>query len=183
MPGVGMPDAGAGTNLYWADRGQIIWSNGIDGPTGGIYATEISTGTPRQLVDNSAVGFGSIDGVDASNVYGQGSGCPKSACPFTVYGVSRNGGTPFVAYQTADAYRLGSPPQVDDSGLYWIDWDTFGIYHAVMAIGAPAELVGQVVNPPGIGWSVPARFAMDACNLYWLEVDPSGTTRLMAIAK
>jgi hypothetical protein len=32
MPGVGMPETGAaGTNLYWVDRGEIVWSNNIDG--------------------------------------------------------------------------------------------------------------------------------------------------------
>ncbi len=177
MPGVGMPDAGAGTNLYWADRGEVIWANNLAGPAGGIYATEIATGIAHLIVGNGTDDFGGLVGVDAENLYGEGSICPMGACPFTIYGVSRAGGAaPFVAYQTQDAYWTVSL-HADDSGLYWMNWKTLGIYHAALSTpGAPAELV---VHPAsGI-----AQFALDACNVYWLDVDATGTMSVMATAK
>jgi len=178
MPGVGMPDAGAGTNLYWADRGQVIWSNNIDDPTGGIYATDISTGTPHQLVDNSVTGFGGMVGLDASNVYGAGSICPGPGCAFTISGVARGGGAPFVAYQSETAYWTNGL-RADDSGFYWIDWSTQAIYHA-RATGVPATVVVSLTSSP----IIPAQLALDACNVYWLDSDPmSGGPRVMAIWK
>jgi hypothetical protein len=184
MPGVGMPEAGAGTNLYWADRGDLLWSNNIDAPAGGLYLTDISTGSARQIVDSSAAGFGGLVGLDASNVYGTGDICPKGACPFTVYGVGRGGGRPFVAYDSIDAYWVASPPQADDSGIYWIDWNTSGIYHATAAAGARATLIVHLGDSsPAIGSSIPADFAMDACNVYWLEFDPSHALHVMAKSK
>jgi hypothetical protein len=184
MPGVGMPETGAaGTNLYWVDRGEIVWSNNIDGPAAGIYITDVSTGVPRQLAGTSNLAeFGGLLGVDEKNLYGMGSSCPKSACPFTAYGVARDGsGTPFVAYQTADAYWTASPPQTDDSGIYWMDWNTPGIYHAAIAIGAPASLVAPL--PRIVGNSIPATFARDACNLYWITTDSTGAPSVMAMSK
>ncbi len=177
MPGVGMPAAGGGTNLYWADRGQVIWANNLAGPAGGLYATEIATGIPHQIVGNGTEDFGGLVGLDATNLYGTGSICPQGACPFTIYGVARaGGGTPFVAYQTAGAYWTVSL-HADDSGLYWMDWTTKGIYHATLSsVGAPAELVVH----PASGIS---QFALDACNVYWLDVDATGTTSVMATAK
>lgn len=175
MPGVGMPDGGGVTNLYWADRGQIIWAE-----NGGVYVTDVSTGAPRQLVDSATTGFGTPVGLDASNLYGAGSICPRGACPFTIYGVSRNGGTPFVAYETAGAYQTEGL-QADDSGLYWIDWQTFAIYHAALSKGAPTELVFKWT--PTTGSTIPSHFALDACNLYWTEGDQTGGLRVMAIPK
>jgi hypothetical protein len=183
MPGVGMPATGAGTNLYWVDRGQIFWANNVGGPAGGMYATDLSTGAPRQIADDSTTDFGGLAGVDAENLYGFASNCVDSACPFTVYGTSRaGGGTPFVAYQSPTAYWTASPPQIDDAGLYWIDWSTRGIYHAAITLGAPAELAAQLLAPGAAG-TVPATFAMDACNLYWLTTDATGAPAVMATAK
>jgi hypothetical protein len=126
--------------------------------------------------------FGGLLGVDEKNLYGMGSSCPNSACPFTAYGVARDGsGTPFIAYQTTDAYWIPSPPQTDDSGLYWMDWNTPGIYHAAIAIGAPASLVAPL--PRIVGNSMPAMFARDACNLYWITTDSTGAPSVMAISK
>ena len=168
MPGVGSPD-GPGANLYWADRGQVVWAGD------GLYATDMSTGTQRQLVADNSVGFGSLLGLDAENIYGAGDICPKSACTFTVYGVARAGGLPFVAFQSVEpSWTVGL--QADDSGLYWIDWESLGIFHAPLSPSGPAE---HVVDPgSGIG-----EFATDACNLYWLQVDSTQTTRLMGSAK
>jgi hypothetical protein len=90
MPGVGEPD-GSSVSLYFADRGQIIWASIADG---GVYATDISTGTAHQL-DTTNAEFDSLIGVDAKNLYGVGSICPMSACPFTVWGTPRDGGPPF----------------------------------------------------------------------------------------
>ena len=183
MPGVGMPATGAGTNLYWVDRGEIFWSNNVAGPAGGMYATELSTGVPQQITDDSTTDFGGLAGVDAKNLYGFASSCVNSPCPFTVYGASRaGGGTPFVAYQSATAYWTASPAQVDDTGLYWVDWTNDAIYHAAMTPGAPAELAAQLLAPGAEG-TVPATFAMDACNLYWLTTDATGAPAVMATAK
>jgi hypothetical protein len=172
MPGVGKPD-GSGVNLYWADRGQIIWASA----EGGLYATDISTGTPHQL-DETNAGFGSLLGVDANNVYGAGSICPMSACSFTVWGTPRHGGTPFVAYQTTAAYWTNGL-QADDSGLYWVDWSTPGLYHAPLMRGAPAQLLARV--GPNL---IPSQFAMDACNLYWIDANGTGAKQqVMAVPK
>jgi hypothetical protein len=181
VPSVGMPDVIGETKLYWADRGDIIWQDNPSHPEDGIYITDRYTGTARRLLDNSA---GSLVGLDARNVYAVSSFCSTSACPFTIYGFARDGGTPFVAYETADAYRTEGP-LATDSGLYWPDSDTLGIYHADMTAGAPAELLVDGAAPSGIGFApTPASaLGMDACNLYWLESDRSGTTRVMAIAK
>ncbi|HEX7480939.1 MAG TPA: hypothetical protein VF331_24265 [Polyangiales bacterium] len=180
MPAVGMPDTGGGTNLYFADRGQIIWSNNATGPSSGVYATDVSTGTVHHIVGAGTKGFGSLIGLDATNVYGVASICPSGACPFTVYGVARAGGTPFVAYETADAYWTNGL-QADASGLYWIDLESKSIYHAALSKGAPVKLVVKLSSAPGS--SVPAQFALDACNLYWIEFDPTHAPRIMAIAK
>jgi hypothetical protein len=116
-------------------------------------------------------------GVDAKNLYGFASSCVDSTCPFTVYGVSRaGGGTPFVAYQSPTAYWTASPPQVDETGLFWVDWSTRGICHAAMTLGAPAEIAAQLLAPGAEG-TVPATFAMDACNLYWLTADATPSWR------
>lgn len=95
-------------------------------------------------------------------------------------GVSPNGGTPFVAYETAGVYQTEGL-QADDSGLHWIDWQTFGIYHAALSAGAPAELVFKWT--PTTGSTIPSHFALDACNLYWAEGDQTGGLRIMAIPK
>jgi hypothetical protein len=71
---------------------------------------------------------------------------------------------------------------VDDTGLYWVDWSTRGIYHAAMTLGAPAELAAQLLAPGAEG-TVPATFAMDACNLYWLTTDATNAPAIMATAK
>jgi hypothetical protein len=193
MPGVGMPDGGGGTLLFWADRGQVIWANNAPGSAGGIYATNITTGIARQLVGRPGDGFGSLLGLDASNVYGAGSFCPRYGppppfrpttpveCPFRVSGVPRDGaGAPFIAYERNDARfeGFGGPPVADDSGLYWIDSDAKRIYHAPMSKGAHPQPVVELTSS-----LVPAQFALDACNLYWLDVDPTGAPRLMAVAK
>src|SRR6185312_12804153 len=57
-PGIGMPAAGGGTNLYWANRGDVVWSNNLAGPTGGLYITNIATGVARQIVGDGVQGFG-----------------------------------------------------------------------------------------------------------------------------
>jgi len=169
MPGVGKGD-GSATNLYWADRGEVVWA------ADALYITDIATATPRLLVDGAATGFGGLVGIDATNVYGAGDICPKGSCTFTVNGVARAGGTPFVAFQSDDAYWTNGL-QADDSGLYWMDWATMGIFHAALDPAGPAE---HVVDP-GSGI---ARFALDACSLYWLEGNGTQpTVRLMAIAK
>jgi hypothetical protein len=62
-----------------------------------------------------------------------------------------------------------------------MDWSVPGIYHAAIAPSAPAELVVQIATEPG--GLVPANFAMDGCNLYWVVGDAQGTRSLMAIAK
>jgi len=180
MPGVGMPDAGAGTNLYFTDRGQIIWANNLAGPAGGMYATDISTGVAHPIITGATTedggttdDFGGIVGIDATNLYGEGSICPDGACPFTVYGVARNGGTPFVAYQTVGSYWTNGLI-ADDSGLYWVDWVTEAIYH----VSLPSSDVPQVVVKPDAGIS---RFVMDACNLYW--VGSGSELQVMAAAK
>ena len=179
MPGVGMPDTGADTHIFAINRGQIFWSSSINGTAVGIYVTDIATGTSRQLTTG---GIGQPVGLDAKNLYGVGSICPMGACPFTVFGLTRDGsGTLFVAYETADAYWTASEPQADDSGIYWMDWSVPGIYHAAIAPSAPAELVVQIATEPG--GSVPANFAIDRCNLYWVVGDAQSTRSLMAIAK
>jgi hypothetical protein len=178
MPGVGMADVGGGTNLYWVDRGQVLWSNNAAGPAGGVYVTDVATGVPRQILGNDDPGFGSPIGGDAVNVYGAGDICPKSVCPFTVSGVARSGGDrPFVAYQSEGAYWT-TGLRADGSGVYWIDWVTRAIYHVAMSPGARADLVVQLS-----GATIPARLALDACNVYWLELDATGAPRVMAIAK
>lgn len=168
MPGVGKGD-GSFTNLYWADRGEVVWAGDA------VYITDIASGSSR-LVEGAGAGFGGLVGIDAMNLYGADGLCPKSACPFTVYGVARAGGTPFVAFQSDEAYWTNGL-QADDSGLYWMDWVTRGIFHAALDPAGPAE---HVVDPgSGIAW-----FALDACNLYWLEGNGTQpTVRLMAIAK
>jgi hypothetical protein len=176
MPGVGMPDSGAATDLYWADRGQIIWWNGIDTPAGGVYATDISTGTARQLTDNSAMGLDGLVGVDAANVYATWSACLHGGCGLTVYGVPRDGGAPFVAYQNDTNFGAGSF-QVDDSGLYWMA-NNEAIYHANQP-DAAATVVADL-SPLS---STSSEFALDACNVYWIDVDQSAAQRLFAIAK
>jgi hypothetical protein len=170
MPGVGMAD-GSGTNLYFANRGEIVWAGG-----GGFDITDMATGTPRPLLDDATAGFGTPIGMDATNVYSAGDICPRGACPFTVYGVPRAGGAPFVAFESGDAYWTNGL-QADDTGLYWMDWATRGIFHAALDPAGPAE---HVVDP-GSGI---AQFALDACNLYWLEGNGTQpTASLLAIAK
>jgi hypothetical protein len=173
MPGVGKPE-GSSVNLYFADRGQIIWASVADG---GVYATDISTGTAHQLNTTNA-GFGSLVGVDAKNLYGIGSICPMSACPFTVWGTPRDGGAPFVAYQTTASYSTNGL-QADDTGLYWVDWSTPGFYRAPLLKGAPAQLLAQV------GPGIPGQFAMDECNLYWIDANysPGAKQNVMAVPK
>jgi hypothetical protein len=180
MPGIGMPDAGAVTNLYRADRGQVIWSNKIDDATGGIYATDIATGTAHQLTDNSTTAFESLVGVDATNVYGTSNLCPTGGCPLTVNGVPRNGGAPFVAYQSDNA-DLRNGLQADESSVYWIDWGYSAIYRAKRMDDA-ATAIAAVSSSAGI--SLPTEFALDACNVYWFDVDQmTAVQRLFAIAK
>lgn len=178
MPGVDAPDASSViNNLYWADRGQLVWAS-----SGGVYITEISTGETRRVLDHQTdAAFGGLLGLDASNLYGASGICPGS-CKFTVSAVPRGGGTPVVVYETADAYWTASLPHVDSSGLYWIDWTTRAIYHAPLTLGAPAKQVVSVA-PSGPGGTIPARFAVDACNVYWFTSDQSGETRLMAAPK
>jgi hypothetical protein len=182
MPGFGAPDAGA-VNLYFADRGQVIWAGG-----NGLYATDIATGVARQLVGLATTsGFGSLVGLDASNVYGAGSICPRGACPFTISGVARAGGSPFVAYQTAESYWTQAL-RADDSGLYWSTWGQGGLYHAALTNGAPAQRLVELPTTAGRGFS--QYFGMDACNVYWIEWDMTspplvtqGAPHVMAIAK
>jgi len=179
MPGVGRPDAGGRTELLLVDRGQIFWVNNVEGPDAGIYVTDIGTGTSKQI---STGGLGSLAGVDAKNLYGVSSVCPAGACPFTVFGIPRDGSGPlFEAFKTADAYRTASPPQADDSGIYWMDWLLPGIFHATMGPDTPADLVVQIGRVDG--GQVPAYFAMDACNLYWISSGAQRAPTLMAIAK
>jgi len=181
VPGVGRPETGADTDLYAADRGQIVWLNEIDSPAGGIYVTELSTGASWQLTDNSAVGFGTLIGLDANNLYGVtstlvyshtcGALCPYT--PLTVYGVARDGcGTPFVAYETADVYQIADL-HADDSGVYWLALNPAGFYHAALVSGATAE---PLLGFPLAGVARPGSFAMDGCNLYWAEGDPFAPT-------
>ena len=171
MPGVGASDGG-GVNLYWADRGQVIWA-----AAGGVYATDVSTGTAHAL-DVTNGGFGSLIGLDATNLYGAGSICPQGACPFTISGTPRDGGPPFVAYQSTAAYWTQSL-HADDAGLYWVDWSTPGLYQAALTNGAPATLVAHV--GPG---TLPSEIALDACNLYWIDANGTGATQqVMAVPK
>jgi hypothetical protein len=161
---------GHSVDLAWVDRGQIFWESEV-----GVYATDISTGTAHQL-DTANPGFGSPFGVDAKNLYGTVGLCPGSACTFTVWGTPRDGGAPFVAYQSTAYWSSGL--QVDDSGLYWLDG--LGIYHAPLTNGAPAQHLADLPT----GGLIPRGFAMDACNLYW--IGPSGTgakQQVMAVPK
>jgi hypothetical protein len=111
-------------------------------------------------------------------VYGAGSICPQGACPFTLYGVGRDGGAPFVAYQSGTAYWTNGL-RADDFGFYWVDWSTRAIYHG-QQMDIPAKLVVSLTSST----TTPAQFALDACNLYWLDADPTGgALRMMAVAK
>jgi hypothetical protein len=177
MPGVGEP-YGSRVNLSFVDRGQIIW---VLASTGDVYATEISTGTAHQL-DTANGKFGSLIGVDAKNLYGAASNCPDSACPFTVWGTPRDGGTAFVAYQTTASYWT-SALQADDTGLYWVDLATPGFYRAPLMKGAPAQLV--YLLPDFVGTVIPSQFSMDECNLYWIIANgtPNAKQDLMAVPK
>jgi|GEM_PF-3413145 len=169
MPGVATRPDGGSVNLYWADRGQLLWA------WDGVYATDIATGTAHPL-DTTNAGFGSLVGVDATNVYGAGSICPDSACPFTIWGTPRGGGPPFVACRSPGAYWTNGL-QADDSGLYWVDWSTDGIYRAALTNGAPAQLVAHL--GPGV---IPSQFAMDACNVYWIDANGTGATQQVMAA-
>jgi hypothetical protein len=169
MPGVAVRTDGGGVNLYFADRGQLIWA------WNGVYATDIPTGTTHPL-NVTTTGFGSLIGVDATNVYGAGNICPGGPCPFTIWGTPRDGGSPFVAYQSSEVYRT-QELQADDSGLYWVDWSAPGIYHAALGNGGPATLVAQL--GPSV---IPSQFAMDACNLYWLDANGTGATQQVMAA-
>jgi hypothetical protein len=171
MPGVG-PGGGGPANVYLVDRGQILWAST------GIYLTDVSTGKAHQL-DVQHSGFGSPIGVDATNVYGWESNCADSACPFTIWGTPRGGGKPFIAYKSDAAYRTNGL-QADDSGFYWIDWKTHGIYHATLNQSAPATLLVQL---PAAGIT-PNLLALDACNVYWLDANGTGATQqVMAASK
>jgi hypothetical protein len=101
-----------------------------------------------------------------------------SACPFTVWGTPRDGGAPFVAYQTTASYWTHGL-QADDTGLYWVDWSTSGFYRAPLMMGAPAQLLAQV------GPGIPGVFAMDECNLYWIDANysPGAKQNVMAVSK
>jgi hypothetical protein len=177
--GIGMPAAGGGTNLYWADHGQVVWANNLASPAGGLYVTEIATGTAVQVVGEATQGFGSLVGLDASNIYGAGSICPMGACTFTVSGVSRAGGPPFVAFQATQGYWTNGL-RADASGVYWIDWVTRSIYHAPFAQGGQGQAEVMVKLT---GSSTPAQLELDACNVYWLQTDPSGAPHVMALPK
>jgi hypothetical protein len=178
MVGVGMPDLETSTNLYFADEGQIVWS--MDGPKGGLFITDLSTGVARQLAPQGT-GFGSLIGFDRSNIYGIGSGCPHGGCTYTVSALPRDGGPPFVAYQTS-GNEWTVALRADESGLYWTDWGKEqGIYYAKLEAGSPTKQLVRFDSEPGS--LVPSRFAMDACNLYWFITDSVRRPRIMALAK
>ena len=168
MPGVGRPN-GLGFNLYWVNRGQIIWASDA------VYATDIATGASHRL-DTTNGGFGGLVGVDATNVYGAGSICPQSACPFTVWKTPRDGGPPSMAYQSTGPYWTNGL-QADDSGLYWVDWITPGLFRASLMNGGPAQLVAPL--GPHV---IPSRFALDACNVYWLDANGTGAAQQVMAA-
>lgn len=176
---VGTPGGDGYVSPHWVDRGQMLWLDGSGG-----FITDVNADTVRQLFDASTSGIASMIGFDQTNVYGFGQntcGAP-GPCTFTVLAVPRAGGTPFTAYESGTAYHLVSA-RVDDSGLYWLDSLTRNITHAAMHPGASADTVVQIADNAAGGSTIPARFAMDACNLYWVITDAQGDTRVMAYPK
>jgi hypothetical protein len=88
---------------------------------------------------------------------------------------------PFIAYQTTASYWTNGI-QADDTGLYWLDWSTPGFYRAPLMKGAPAQLLQLL--PDVVPSVIPSGFAMDECNLYWIDANGTGATQeVMAIPK
>jgi hypothetical protein len=189
MPGVGRPETGADTDLCAADRGQLVWRNEIDSPAGGIYVTELSTGSSWQLTDNSAVGFGTLIGLDAKNLYGVASTLvydlvdppvvpPTCPCtPLTVYGVARDGcGTPFVAYETADSLR--DEPIFTRMIRVCIGVAltcALGLYHAALVSGATCRAPLGAIPLAGVGIGRgPSRWMGATCT--WAAGGPFAPT-------
>lgn len=166
----------AGSGLYFIDSDDVVWTNNT-----GLYATDLTTIATRLIRMEGTAGLGTVIGFDSQNIYGVGDICAKGTCPFTVSALPRTGGAPFVAYQTSESYWTSSV-RADASGVYWINLDDAALYHAALSDRASEEVVSHVgAKVPG--WQLPSYFAMDACNLYWSDVMPDGTTRIMAIQK
>lgn len=182
LPGVPVVD--------WYDRGQLFYgtaSGGIES----LYvvdATGSAGAAPRKLTDRTSY----VAGFDATNVYWTESLCPEGnidgPCNFRIHGIARDGSSPsFVAYESDRAYGTAWT-FVDDSGVYWADWQTHDVtpvYHANLATSATAARAAGapdvvVSDAHGAG---PGDYTVDACNVYWLERDANGGPRVMAVTK
>lgn len=158
----------------WYDRGDVFyWDKTAAGAIALFAIDAAATTKPRKIVDGQVA----VLGFDAANVYFGEPLCPAGnidgPCRFRVRGAPRDGASPAsIAWESPQAYSAAWM-FADDSGVYWADWqshDSAPIYRAKLTPGAAVEKIADTHA---------TTYAVDACNVYWLE----DAAHLMAVAK